>query len=152
MRSVPFIFAMSVVALTPSGCSAPGSAPTASPPAVASPAPSEGTGAVAVQLIEWKVVPDPATVPAGRVSFSIKNVGMAVHELVVVDTDLKAAALPVSGEQVDESGLTVIGEVEDIPLRATPRLDVDLAAGHYVLMCNIEGHYAAGMRTDFDVA
>jgi uncharacterized cupredoxin-like copper-binding protein len=119
---------------------------------VASAAPPASAGAtVAVQLIEWKVVPDPATVPAGRVSFAIKNVGMAVHELLVASTDLKADALQVSGEEVDETRLTILGQVDDIALRATPTLEVDLDAGHYVLICNIEGHYAAGMHTDFEV-
>jgi uncharacterized cupredoxin-like copper-binding protein len=85
------------------------------------------------------------------VTFSIKNVGMAVHEFVVIRTDLKADALPMAGDVVDEAAVTVIDEVENIPLRATPTLDVDLSAGHYALICNIAEHYAAGMHTDFEV-
>jgi uncharacterized cupredoxin-like copper-binding protein len=30
-------------------------------------------------------------------------------------------------------------------------LTVDLAAGSYVLLCNLPGHYESGMRTAFDV-
>jgi uncharacterized cupredoxin-like copper-binding protein len=56
-----------------------------------------------------------------------------------------------AGESVDESALTIIGKVENIALRATPTLAVDLVPGHYVLTCNIERHYAAGMHTDVEV-
>ena len=76
---------------------------------------------------------------------------MAVHDFLVIDTDLKADALPMSGQVVDESRLTVVGAVKNIALRATPTLQVDLAPGHYALICNIEDHYAAGMHADFDV-
>jgi len=123
-------------------------APTASE---APASPSNATHSVGVQLIEGRITADPAAASAGPVTFSIKNMGMAVHEFVVISTDLKADALPMAGDVVDESGLTVIDEVENIPLRATPTLDVDLRAGHYVLICNIEDHYAAGMHADFVV-
>ena len=36
-------------------------------------------------------------------------------------------------------------------LIATPTLAVELAAGHYVLLCNIATHYEQGMHADFDV-
>jgi uncharacterized cupredoxin-like copper-binding protein len=128
------------------GCTSGVTTPTA---AVASP--SAASGPVAVQLIEGKITSDPATASPGPVTFAIKNVGMAVHEFVVIRTDLKADALPIAGDVVDESAVTVIDEVENLPLRATPTLDVDLGAGHYALICNIAEHYAAGMHTDFEV-
>jgi uncharacterized cupredoxin-like copper-binding protein len=28
-------------------------------------------------------------------------------------------------------------------------LTIDLAAGHYAIVCNLPGHYAAGMHVDF---
>ena len=30
-------------------------------------------------------------------------------------------------------------------------LTVDLEPGHYVLFCNLPGHYRLGMRSDFEV-
>ena len=53
--------------------------------------------------------------------------------------------------KIDESVLTPVDEIEDIAVGATPTLTVDLAAGHYVLLCNIETHYAQGMHADLDV-
>ena len=108
-------------------------------------------GAIAVELKEWAVTPASLTAKAGEVTFSIKNSGTVVHEFVVVKTDMKADALPVTGSKIDESALTPVDEVEDIAVGATPALKVTLAAGHYVVLCNIESHYGRGMRSDFDV-
>jgi len=83
-------------------------------------------------------------------TFAINNIGMNVHEFVVIKTELDASALPVSDGVVDESGLDVVGQVENIALRATPTLPVDLAPGHYALICNIKDHYGAGMHADFE--
>lgn len=117
----------------------------------ASAAPSAAAGSVAVELNEWTVVSTPATASAGPVTFAITNTGAQLHEFVVVQTDLKADALPVADGKIDESTLTPVDEIEDIEAGATPTLSVDLAAGHYVLLCNIETHYEQGMRADFDV-
>jgi uncharacterized cupredoxin-like copper-binding protein len=114
-------------------------------------APSAAAGSVAVELSEWKVVPASATASAGSVTFAVANKGAQIHEFVVVKTDLKADALPVAGGKIDESTLTPVDEIEDIAAGAAPTLSVDLAAGHYVLLCNIETHYEQGMRADFDV-
>ena len=114
-------------------------------------APSAAAGSVAVELNEWTVVPTPATASAGPVTFAVANKGAQLHEFVVVKTDLKADALPVADGKIDESTLTPVDEIEDIAAGAAPTLSVDLAAGHYVLLCNIETHYEQGMRADFDV-
>jgi len=51
----------------------------------------------------------------------------------------------------------VVDEIEDIPVGETQELTVTLAAGKYVLLCNIysatenEAHYKLGMRTGFSV-
>jgi uncharacterized cupredoxin-like copper-binding protein len=149
-RGVPLIVALSAISFTTTGCAA-GAAPTAAPPGTVSPA-STTTGSVEVLLIEGKVTPDPTSAPAGPVTFAIKNIGMNVHEFVVIKTDLQAAALPVTDGVVDESALTIVGEVEDIALRATPTLDLQLAPGHYALICNIKDHYGAGMHADFEAS
>ncbi|MGZ9159623.1 MAG: hypothetical protein ACXW4T_00545 [Candidatus Limnocylindrales bacterium] len=148
MRRIPrFLSLFSVVAigLVATGCG--GTAATPSPTA----AQSAAAGAVAVTLSEWKVVPASATAAAGPITFAVTNAGSQVHEFVVVKTDLKADALPVADNKIDESTLTPVEEIEDIAAGATPSLSVDLAAGHYVLLCNIETHYGQGMHADFDV-
>jgi uncharacterized cupredoxin-like copper-binding protein len=83
-----------------------------------------------------------------------------VHEFVIVQTDLEPGDLPTDEHgAVDESGegVTVIDEIEDLPVGETQEVTVDLEAGNYVLICNIysadenEAHYAEGMRTAFTV-
>lgn len=113
---------------------------------------ASGGAPVAVELSEWVVAPSTSTASAGSVTFAITNAGTQFHEFVVVKTDLSADALPVIDHQIDESTLTPVGEVKGIAVGATPTLSVDLATGHYVLLCNVETHYERGMHADFEVS
>jgi hypothetical protein len=116
---------------------------------------------VQITLQEFAVSADPASVPAGSVTFEATNDGPDdVHEFVVIATDLGITELPTLEDgSVDESGegLEVIGEIEDIPVGETQSVTLDLEAGPYVLICNIydadedEAHYQEGMRTSFTV-
>jgi uncharacterized cupredoxin-like copper-binding protein len=45
----------------------------------------------------------------------------------------------------------VLGDTGDMQPNATKTLDVTLAPGAYLLLCNLPGHYAAGMVTPFTV-
>lgn len=125
---------------------------TASPSAATSPSAAAGATTVDVALAEWSVTPSATSAAPGDVTFKVANKGTQVHELIVVKTDTKADALPVADSKVDESTLTVVDEVEDVAVGATANLVLtDLAAGHYAIFCNIEGHYGEGMHADFDV-
>jgi uncharacterized cupredoxin-like copper-binding protein len=99
-----------------------------------------------------------ASLESGDVTFSIKNDGPSVHEFVVIKTTDASGTLPTKEENgvkvadEDASGLEAVDEVEDIANGATETLQVNLALGHYVVICNIAGHYEAGMHTDFTVA
>jgi uncharacterized cupredoxin-like copper-binding protein len=137
---------LATVGVLVAGCASSGASPSAAPASSAA-----GGSSVAVELSEWKVVPAPATAAAGPVSFAVTNKGTTIHEFVVVKTDMKADSLPVVDHKIDESALTPVDEIEDIEAGANPTLDVDLDAGHYVLLCNIETHYEQGMYADFDV-
>lgn len=123
-----------------------------------------GAATVAITLQEFAVSADPASAPAGSVTFDVTNDGPDdVHEFVVIKTDLAPTDLPTDKDgAVDESGegMEVIDEIEDIPVGETPTLTVDLEAGSYALICNIlqeepdgtlEAHYTEGMRTGFTV-
>ena len=122
---------------------------------------SSGGTTVDVTLQEWAVLPDPGSVSAGEVTFSITNDGPEdVHEFVVIQTDLEPADLPTDETGVvseDGEGMTVIDEVEDVAVGATEELTVSLEPGNYVLICNIysededEAHYAMGMFVAFTV-
>ena len=119
------------------------------------------SAAVAVTLQEWAVTPDPDSVPAGEVTFTITNEGPEdAHEFVVIATDLDPADLPTDETgAVDEEGegIEVIDEVEEIAVDATEELTVTLDPGSYVLVCNVytadenEAHYAMGMHVAFTV-
>ena len=123
-----------------------------------------GASTVAITLQEFAVAADPASVPAGSVTFDATNDGPDdTHEFVVIMTDLGPTELPTDKDGVVEEtgeGMEVIDEIEDIPVGETQSLTVDLVAGNYVLICNIlqeepggvlEAHYAEGMRTTFTV-
>ena len=141
------------------GCSSAGESAAGASAAGASA--GAGGSTVNVTLAEFSVTPDKTEVPAGSVTFEVTNNGPAdVHEFVIVKTDLDAGALPVdSNGMVEEAGggMEVIDEIEDIPVGSSETLTVDLAAGSYVLLCNIytaeenEAHYAEGMRAAFMV-
>ena len=157
---------IAAIAVFVSGCSSSGASPSPSAvgqsPAVSqAPAASGGAGTVQVTLQEWAVVPAPTSATAGPVTFQVTNKGPEdVHEFVVLKTDLDPGALPVDANgAVAESGagMTVSGEIEDITVGQTQSLPLTLAAGKYVLLCNIydttekEAHYKMGMRTPFEV-
>jgi iron uptake system component EfeO len=157
VRELRFLAAVSVIALAISACSTGTASPSA---AAASPSAAGGGGTtVPVALQEWSVLPASASAPAGSVTFQVTNTGPEdVHEFVVLKTDLDPGVLPVDETgAVTEAGegIEVIGEIEDVAVGATPELTVTLAAGKYVLLCNIydetekEAHYKMGMRTPF---
>ena len=110
--------------------------------------------AVSVTAKEFQLALGSPTAAAGTVTFTIKNDGTVTHEFVVIKTDLASDKLPTAADgNVDEesSELTHVDEVEDITAGSTKPLKVDLPAGHYVLVCNLPGHYAGGMRAKLDV-
>lgn len=104
-----------------------------------------------------RVVADRSSVPAGTVSLRVANVGSLVHELVVLPLDAGARV----GERsvgadgrVEETGS--VGEVsrscgggsgDGIAPGALGWVTLQLPAGDYELVCNLAGHYAAGMYT-----
>jgi uncharacterized cupredoxin-like copper-binding protein len=94
------------------------------------------------------------TVHPGPVVFNINNQnGQVPHEFLVVKTDTPADQLPLGSQsKVDESSLTIVGKVAQIDLGQSSTLTVPLPPGHYVLMCNLLGHYQLGMHADFIVA
>jgi uncharacterized cupredoxin-like copper-binding protein len=110
--------------------------------------------AVEVRLGEYTLVPSIADASSGSVAFEAKNGGLREHELVVVRTDLAPDALTVVGSQVDEqaSGLAVAHiSTTDLQPGKSAIVSVNLAAGQYVLICNVATHYQLGMRAGFTV-
>jgi uncharacterized cupredoxin-like copper-binding protein len=105
---------------------------------------------VNVLLDDFNVRRDAAVVPAGTVSFRILNQGPTTHEVIVVRTDRDPDKLPLQrdGLTVDEEapGIDLLDEVEGLDIDDRQTLVLDLSPGHYVLYCNLEGHYLGGMH------
>jgi uncharacterized cupredoxin-like copper-binding protein len=163
-RLIRTFAAISIAALALAACTGTSATPSPSAPtATATPGQTSAAGGTAVQvtLQEWSVLPAPASVAAGDVTFTVTNTGPDdIHEFVVLKTDLDAGALPTDQTGAvteDAAGIEVVDEIEDIPVGQTQDLTVPLVAGKYVLLCNIydateqEAHYQMGMRIPFTV-
>jgi uncharacterized cupredoxin-like copper-binding protein len=143
MRHVSTLAAALLIAvvLTTACGSSPGTAATGVP----------GDGTIVTTEKDFGIALEEASTPAGSVTFDISNDGPSTHELVVLKTDLAEDALPVDGSTVTEEGLDLVDEVEDIAPGLGTSLTVDLEPGSYVVICNIEGHYGAGMHAALTV-
>ena len=119
----------------------------AAAPAAAAPAPLAHN--VDVTLAQFAVSPTTTVAGAGRLTFRVHNAGSITHELVIVKTPRAAADLPLSGGRAVER--VNVGETGDMQPGTTKSVSVNLAAGHYALICNLPGHYLAGQHTDFTV-
>jgi uncharacterized cupredoxin-like copper-binding protein len=110
---------------------------------------------VNVLLDDFKVRRDAAVVPAGTVSFRILNQGPTTHEVIVVRTDRAPDKLPLQPDGLtvneDGPGVDFLDEVEGLDIDDRQTLDLRLAPGHYVLYCNLEGHYLGGMHAALTV-
>lgn len=113
------------------------------------------TADVVAKLEDFKIGLSTDHVAAGDVVFGLQNQGPTVHELVVARTDLPADELPIGpdGLSVDEDTpkIRVLGEDEHVQLTEQGLLELALEQGHYVVFCNLEGHYLGGMREDLEV-
>ena len=106
-------------------------------------------GTIAVRLKEFAVLPSQRSVKSGQVTFSVTNAGTEDHEFVIIRTPDQPGALPVDGTQASEAGH--VDEIEGIHPGTDGSLSVDLPPGHYVLLCNLPGHYGAGMYAGLTV-
>ena len=123
----------------------------AAPAAATAPAPAAAAPAAhasAVTLSEFNVAPKPTAVASGPVTFNVSNAGKVEHEFVVLKTSKPASDL-LKGGRADEAGN--VGEIGSVKPGQTKALKLKLAAGHYALICNLPGHYAAGQYADLTV-
>ena len=116
--------------------------------ASASPAQPEAK-TVRVQVMDFMVMPATASAPAGKVTFVVKNAGKAKHDFVVLRTNVAPSKLPMKGSKAKEVGL--VGRTPVFGPGKTRRLTLTMKTGRYVLICNVPGHYMAGMRAAFRV-
>ncbi|WP_406499931.1 hypothetical protein OG936_35630 [Streptomyces sp. NBC_00846] len=109
-----------------------------------------------------RLIAHPTTVTAGTVSLRAVNAGYLTHEVMVLP--LSAAQAPGQrptgpDRRIDETGS--LGEAsrscgagagDGIAPGTTGWITLTLRPGRYELVCNIPGHYLAGMYTELDVA
>jgi len=134
--------------------SAASSTPQASGASSAGPTMAEGE--ISTLLTEFDITLSAANAPPGEVVFEVRNAGALPHEVILVRTELDAAALPVHEGAVDEEALDIVAEVRDLAAGESATMTAELGTGHYVLICNLSGHYESGvngpgMKVNFDV-
>ena len=104
---------------------------------------------------------DQGTVQHGPVSFLVTNRGSITHEMVVLPLPASqvVGTRPIGGDaKIDEAGS--LGEAshtcgegagQGILPGASSWVSITLEPGRYELVCNLPGHYAAGMYTQITV-
>ena len=110
---------------------------------------------------DMRLALDRASVPRGQVSFAVTNLGSVPHELLVLALPAGQAlgGRPVAADgTADETGS--LGEASascaagtggGIAPGAASWVTLDLPAGRYELLCNLPGHYLAGMSAELTV-
>ncbi len=117
---------------------------------------SQARGArVVVVEHDFKITASTNSVPAGMVTLQVKNHGPSTHEINVDETSVGSGALPLLANSLqvneDSSSLHNVGSLSGIRVGTTQDLTLRLKPGHYVLFCNLEGHYLGGMHVALEV-
>jgi len=146
-----------------------GAGPTSAPASAASPADTSApvaasaapsgavagaSGEVAIHLSEWSVGV-PTTIQAGKTDLTITNIGKIPHELLVFKSDLDPSSFPLDkdGNIIENGpGVNLVSDGDNITPGASQTRSVDLSKpGQYIFVCNIPGHFHAGMFTVVNV-
>ncbi len=105
-------------------------------------------GPIAIYVSEWGVGL-PTSLTAGSVNFAVTNIGTIQHELLVFKSDLSPSAFPLdkNGDIVEDGpGINLVSDADNIDPGKTQARTVDLSQpGTYIFVCNIPGHFKAGM-------
>jgi len=98
----------------------------------------------------------PNAVPAGQISLVASNLGWRTHELVILPLGAGGTAghripgadgkIAETGSLGEASGSCAGGAGDGIKAGQVGWTSAILAPGRYELVCNLENHYAAGMR------
>src|SRR5262245_17903134 len=102
----------------------------------------EGGSTMAIKL-------DRSSVEAGKVTFVVTNEAISEnHEMVLIRLNDKNQTLPFLEDKhrIDESKVKSLGEVADLKPGDHGSFAATLNPGTYELLCNVKGHYEAGMH------
>jgi uncharacterized cupredoxin-like copper-binding protein len=114
----------------------------------------DGSSEIAMSGMTMAMHADHASVPAGDVTFDVRNRSTTlVHEVVIVRLDHAGQDLPYDPHErrVAEGNVHSLGEVSDLLPGGHGTLRLALAAGDYMLICNQPGHYHSGMKLPLTV-
>ncbi|MET8564480.1 hypothetical protein ABZV75_29350 [Streptomyces flaveolus] len=108
-----------------------------------------------------RLVARPTTVTAGVVSLRVLNTGAMTHEVVVLPLPSgqsigqrptgPAGKVSEAGSLGEASRTCAAGEGHGIAPGTMAWTTLTLRPGRYELVCNLPGHYLAGMYTELDV-
>jgi uncharacterized cupredoxin-like copper-binding protein len=96
-----------------------------------------------ISMTEFKFTPANPELARGKLEITATNKGKTSHELILLKTDADPSKLPKTGK-----GVSVKKSVGEIPAVAPGDSGVRtfaLKPGNYVMVCNLPGHYDAGM-------
>jgi hypothetical protein len=140
------ISAATVLALTSTGCGGTGSRQAAS------------NTLIKVTERNFHVAIPGGIVRPGTVTMRILNAGPDRHELIVLPLrqgeSIGGLPLRTDGFTVDEERVQAQepGAISPQQPGHSEDVTIHLSSGRYVLFCNMEGHYMAGMHAELDVA
>jgi uncharacterized cupredoxin-like copper-binding protein len=143
--------------VSPSAAAAPTALPTSAQTSQPTAAPTSGSSSgpigippagTAIYVSEWSVGL-PTSMVAGQVNFAITNIGTIQHELLVFKSELPPSTFPVDskGDIIEDGpGITLVSRGDKIDPGKTQARTVDLTKpGAYLFVCNLPGHFKAGM-------
>jgi uncharacterized cupredoxin-like copper-binding protein len=106
---------------------------------------------VIVDMKEYTITLNTPTVKAGIVKFGIRNIGTMVHDFNVIKTDLAPDKLPIDVASAKANTDGLVKQMINIAQGRVTTTEANLVAGHYVIICNVAGHYQLGMRAGLTV-
>lgn len=134
------------VILIASGCGGNDNNNDSTQPATTSSTQESAAGNVTIQMGEYFFKPKAVSVSAGKVTIQAPNKGKVDHELVLLKTKTDPAKLKTEKDgEVDEEAYTGPGEIPDVESGKTGKTTLSLKPGTYAMICNVPGHYKAGM-------
>ena len=106
---------------------------------------------ITVDMKEYTITVTPSTIKAGAIKFGVRNVGTMEHQFDLIKTDLAPDKLPIDtgAGKAKEDGL--VRQIKSIQPNKVGTTTVTLEAGHYLIICNISGHYQLQMRAELKV-
>ena len=132
------VIALSTLALVVASCS---SGPEALPADVQ----------ITVDMKEYNITVTPSSIKAGTIKFGVRNIGTMEHEFDLIKTDLAPDKLPVDTGQAKAKEDGLVRQEKSIQPNKVGTTTVVLAAGHYLIICNVAGHYQLQMRAELKV-